>query len=159
MGNVHTISQNDVQIMSAGTGIQHSEFNKNKDKTVNFLQIWMFPNKKNVKPRYDQITFDPTKRKNKLQQILSPHPDDDGVWAHQKAWFYLSDLDKGKQMDYVLNESNNGVYIFVLSGNITVNQQSIETRDGIGIWETDKIQITGDSSSSFLLMEVPMSLS
>ena len=95
MGNVAVIKEGDVQVMSAGTGIFHSEYNKNKDKAVKFLQIWMFPNKRNVTPRYDQITLKEADNRNKLQQILSPSADDEGVWVHQNAWFHLGKLDKG----------------------------------------------------------------
>jgi len=100
MNNVTVIKNGDIQVMSAGTGIQHSEYNKNKDSEVKFLQIWVFPNKKNVTPRYDQITLNIADRKNKLQQILSPNSDDDGVWIHQNAWFHLANFDKGTTTNY-----------------------------------------------------------
>lgn len=158
MGNVSVIKHGDIQVMSAGTGIQHSEFNKNKDKAVKFLQIWVFPNKENVTPRYDQITLNPVDRHNKLQQILSPNPDDEGVWIYQNAWFHLGKFDKGVSVDYLIKAKGNGVYAFVLSGEITIDNQVLKTRDGFGIWETDKISIIGDSDAEFLLMEVPMKL-
>lgn len=156
MGNTTVIKNGDIQVMSAGTGIQHSEYNKNKDKAVKFLQIWVFPNKKNVTPRYDQITLKLEDRHNKLQQILSPNADDEGVWIHQNAWFHLGKFDKGIATDYVIKGKGNGVYIFNLSGNLEVNGQSVETRDGFGIWDTDKINIKANTDSEFLIMEVPM---
>ncbi|MBL7935129.1 MAG: pirin family protein [Bacteroidia bacterium] len=156
MGNTTVIKNGDIQVMSAGTGIQHSEYNKNKDKSVKFLQIWVFPNKKNVTPRYDQITLKLEDRHNKLQQILSPNADDEGVWIHQNAWFHLGKFDKGIATDYVIKGKGNGVYIFNLSGNLEVNGQSVETRDGFGIWDTDKINIKANTDSEFLIMEVPM---
>ena len=158
MGNVTVIRNGDVQVMSAGTGIRHSEFNKNADKTVKFLQIWMFPNKKNVTPRYDQITLKAEDRKNKLQQILSPSPDDDGVWVHQNAWFHLGDFDKGKSAEYTIKAKGNGVYAFVLSGDVTINEQKLNARDGLGIWDTDKLNIIADSNTELLLMDVPMTM-
>ena len=156
MGNVTVIRNGDVQVMSAGTGITHSEYNKNTEKTVKFLQIWVFPNKRNVTPRYDQITLKPEDRKNKLQQILSPNPDDAGVWIHQNAWFHLGDFDAGVSSDYQIKAPGNGVYVFVLNGDLSVNGQQLNRRDGLGIWDTDTLHIAADSKAEFLLMEVPM---
>lgn len=156
MGNTAVIKNGDIQVMSAGTGIQHSEYNKNKDKAVKFLQIWVFPNKRNVTPRYDQITLKLEDRHNKLQQILSPNADDEGVWIHQNAWFHLGKFDKGIATDYIIKGKGNGVYIFNLNGTLEVNGQLVETRDGFGIWDTDKINIKANSDSEFLMMEVPM---
>jgi quercetin 2,3-dioxygenase len=144
--------------MSAGTGIQHSEYNKNKDKTVKFLQIWVFPNKKNVTPRYDQITIKEEDRHNKLQQILSPNADDAGVWIHQNAWFHLGKFDKGTAKDYNLKAKGNGIYIFNLSGDLEVNGQLLNSRDGYGIWDTDKITLNAKTNAEFLIMEVPMNV-
>ena len=155
MGNSGVIQQNDVQLMSAGTGIQHSEYNKNKDKLVNFLQIWVFPKVKNIKPRYDQKTFSPDDRKNKLQMIVSPN--EDGVHINQDAWFYLSDLDAGKNVELKLNNKNSGVYTFVIDGDVTVNGNKLNKKDAIGISETENITVTADSNAKVLLMEVPMS--
>jgi redox-sensitive bicupin YhaK (pirin superfamily) len=157
MGNVAVIRNGDIQVMSAGTGITHSEYNKNADKTVKFLQIWVFPNQKNVKPRYDQITLKKEDRKNKFQQILSPNAEDEGVWIHQNAWFHLSDLDSGKELEYKLKNTANGVYIFVLSGDVTVQNQNLSARDGLGIWNAGTLKFTADSNTELLLMEVPMS--
>ena len=158
MGNVAVIRNGDVQVMSAGTGIRHSEYNKNTDKTVKFLQIWVFPNKKNVEPRYDQITLRPEDRRNKLQQILSPDPDDAGVWIHQNAWFHLGSFDKGTSLEYQVKAPGNGVYAFLLSGDMTIDGQPLQRRDGLGIWDTDKIALRADSNAELLLMEVPMAL-
>jgi redox-sensitive bicupin YhaK (pirin superfamily) len=156
MGNISVIKHGDVQVMSAGTGITHSEYNRNKEKRVKFLQIWVFPNRKNVKPRYDQITLNIADRHNKLQQILSPNPDDDGVWIYQNAWFHLGQFDKGFRADYNLKAIGNGVYTFILSGNVTINNQELESRDGYGIWDVDKFSVKANADSEFLLMEVPM---
>jgi redox-sensitive bicupin YhaK (pirin superfamily) len=158
MGNTAVIRQGDVQVMSAGTGIFHSEKNKNADQEVKFLQIWMFPNKKNVEPRYDQITLDPGKLKNQLHQVLSPNPNDEGVWVHQNAWFHMGEMEKGKQLSYKLKAQENGVYTFILEGDVTVNGQTLNKRDGFGVWDTDKIELTADSHAKVLLMEVPMNM-
>ena len=156
MGNVSVIKRGDVQVMSAGTGITHSEYNRNKDKPVKFLQIWVIPNLRNVEPRYDQITLNVSDRHNKLQQILSPNPDDVGVWIYQKAWFHLGQFDKGFSSDYVLKEKGNGVYAFILSGDVTINNQELNSRDGFGIWDVDKLSIEANTDAELLLMEVPM---
>lgn len=156
MGNVAVIRNGDIQVMSAGTGITHSEYNKNSDKSVKFLQIWVFPNQKNVKPRYDQITLKKEDRKNKLQQILSPNTEDDGVWIHQNAWFHLTDMDAAKELEYKLKNSANGVYVFVLSGDLTVNGNKLNQRDGLGIWNTESLKLKADTNAEVLLMEVPM---
>jgi redox-sensitive bicupin YhaK (pirin superfamily) len=156
MDNVSVIKYGDIQVMSAGTGIFHSEFNRNRDKRVKFLQIWVMPNKKNVTPRYDQITLNSADRHNKLQQILSLSPEDPGVWIYQNAWFNLGQFDKGVSADYTIKAKGNGVYAFILSGDVTINDQQLNTRDGYGLWDVDKISIKADTDAEFLLMDVPM---
>ncbi|HBB90888.1 MAG: hypothetical protein A2X22_09920 [Bacteroidetes bacterium GWF2_49_14] len=157
MGNVSVIRKGDVQVMSAGSGITHSEYNKNKDKAVKFLQIWVFPNKKNVIPRYDQITIDPARRRNEFHQIVSPSGQDAGVWVHQDAWFHLGTFDQGFSIEYSLKKSGNGVYAFLIKGDATIAGISLNERDGLGIWGTDKFTIeAGSTDAEILLMEVPM---
>lgn len=157
MGTSAVIKQGDIQVMSAGTGILHSEYNANEDKEVKFLQIWVVPNKEGVAPRYDQITLNLEDRKNKLQQILSPNSEDDGVWIHQNAWFSMSSLEAGKSLNYHLQDSQqNGVYAFIIKGNVTINGQKLEKRDGFGLWDLEELEITADSDTELLLMEVPM---
>lgn len=156
MGNVQIIRENDVQVMSAGSGIMHSEYNKNTDEEVNFLQIWIFPHQRNVQPRYGQVHFNPEDRHNKLQQILSPSPDDEGVWIHQDAWFFWIDMDADFSTSYSLKDPENGVYAFVLEGDIHINDTLLHTRDGLGIWETDSFAISAQSNARLLLMEVPL---
>lgn len=158
MGNKTVIKNGDIQVMSAGTGVQHSEYNKNEDEAVKFLQIWVIPNKKGVTPRYDQITLNQEDRHNKLQQILSPNADDAGVWIHQDAWFYLGKFDKDFTTEYTFKKQGNGLYVFVLNGDVTVGEQSLNKRDGLGIWNTEKITIKANSEAEFLLMEVPMNI-
>jgi quercetin 2,3-dioxygenase len=158
MGNVGVIKQGDVQVMSAGTGVQHSEYNKNKDRAVKFLQIWIFPKEKGVTPRYDQLSFKPEDRQNRWQQVLSPNPDDDGVWIHQDAWFHLGRLDSGSQLNYALKKQGNGVYAFMIKGEASINGQDLMHRDGLGIWDVDELEVKATEESEILLMEVPMQL-
>jgi redox-sensitive bicupin YhaK (pirin superfamily) len=157
MGNTTVIKNGDIQVMSAGTGIQHSEFNKNSDRLTKFLQIWLFPNKRNVTPRYDQITLNINDRHNKLQQILSPSSEDEGVWINQDAWFHLGKFDDNFTTNYALKKKENGVYIFILKGDISINDQKLNERDGLGIWDIESFNITSNSQDAeILLMEVPM---
>jgi redox-sensitive bicupin YhaK (pirin superfamily) len=157
MNNETIIKSGDIQVMSAGKGIYHSEYNKNKDKLVKFLQIWIFPNKKNVTPRYDQITLNLADRHNKLQQILSPNEDDEGVWIYQNAWFYMGKFDTDFITSYKINTIENGVYIFILNGNLLINNNEVNTRDGIGFTKTENIEIKALSQDAeILIMEVPM---
>ncbi|HQX02530.1 MAG TPA: pirin family protein [Flavobacterium sp.] len=156
MGNAEIIKFGDVQVMSAGTGIRHSEFNPNEDKRTKLLQIWLFPNKRNVEPRYQQITLDVNDRQNKLQQILSPNPEDAGVWIHQDAWFHMGKFEKGITKTYNVKRNENGVYAFVISGSITINGQVLETKDALGITNTEKLEITATSDAEILLMDIPM---
>lgn len=159
MGNTTVIKNGDIQVMSAGTGITHSEYNKNKDSKVKFLQIWMFPNQRNVTPRYDQITLKEEDRTNKLQQILSPNQHDAGVWVHQNAWFHLGKFDDCAETTYQLKDSKNGVYAFVINGDVTINDQELNHRDGLGIWDINELQIKANSDNAeVLLMEVPMNI-
>ncbi|QIX62249.1 pirin family protein [Hymenobacter sp. BT18] len=155
-GNHGIIRQGDVQVMSAGTGIAHSEKNHSHTEQVKFLQIWVFPNKRNITPRYDQQTFQAADRANQFQQILSPSPDDAGVWIHQDAWFHLADFSAGHSAEYALKKTGNGVYVFVLEGDVTVNGQALHSRDGLGVWDTDTLAFQADSAARLLLMEVPM---
>ena len=158
MGNISVIKNGEVQVMSAGSGIFHSEFNKNKDKQVKFLQIWVYPNKKNVIPRYDQITVNTGDNKNKLNQILSPNLNDEGVWIHQNAWFNLGKFDKNFSIDYKLKDNKNGVYIFILNGEVEINNIKLSNRDGLGVWNFEKLNILSETDSEILFMEVPMIL-
>lgn len=156
MGTTAVIRNGDIQVMSAGSGITHSEYNKNSDKPVKFLQIWVYPKTKNVEPRYDQITLNLADRKNKLQQILSPKPDDEGVWIHQDAWFHLTDMDAGTELEYTLKKPGNGVYAFVIKGDVTIAGQALNTRDGLGVWDVNSLKLKATSGTELLLMEVPM---
>lgn len=156
MGNAETIKTGDVQVMSAGTGIRHSEFNPNADQQTKLFQIWLFPKLRNVAPRYQQITLDQSLQKNNFAQILSPHADDEGVWIHQDAWFYLSDFDKDFSKSLALRKEGNGFYIMNIEGEIEVNGEKLATRDAIGLWNTAQVEIKANSVAKFLVMEIPM---
>jgi len=158
MGNVAIIRQGDIQALSAGTGIYHSEYNKNKDKEVRFLQIWIFPKLKQVAPRYDQVSLRSIEKKNQFYQILSPNPSDQGVWIHQDVWFHLGKFQNGIGDTYRLKQTGNGVYIFVLEGSIVLGGQVLDKRDGFGLWDADSFEMTAIIDSKVLLMEVPMAL-
>jgi quercetin 2,3-dioxygenase len=150
------IKSGEVQIMSAGSGITHSEKNASQNEDVNFLQIWVFPKEKNIKPRYDQKLFSPADRVNKFQTIISPDNDNGALWINQDAWFSLGNISTGVSTEYVLRNPGNGVYVFVMEGDITVNEQPLNKRDGLGIWEVDRLTITANSSAEVLLIELPM---
>ncbi len=159
MGNTTVIKQGDVQIMSAGTGIYHSEYNKNKDKLTKFLQIWIIPNKQNVTPRYDQITLDLKDRHNKLQQILSPNPEDAGVWIYQDAWFHMGKFDLGFKTNYHLKKDGNGVYVFVLTGDVKIDEQLLNQRDALALTDINSFTLESLSQDAeVLIIEVPMQL-
>ena len=158
MGHREVIQSGDVQVMSAGTGITHSEYNASKDKFVKLLQIWVFPKLHNVTPRYGQATFKKEDRINKFQQIVSPGPTAEGLWIHQDAWFHLGALQKGFQTKYTVKKEGNGVYAFMIEGDATINGVSLNKRDGLGISDTGKLSILADSNAEILLMDVPMEL-
>jgi redox-sensitive bicupin YhaK (pirin superfamily) len=124
---------------------------------VKFLQIWVFPNKKQVEPRYDQISIRDIEKENQFYQILSPNNEDQGVWIHQNAWFSLGKFNEKTTVEYKLHLRNNGIYVFILEGSASIQGQKLEKRDGFGIWNTDTISVVANKDSKILLMEVPMS--
>ena len=156
-GRDKIIRQGDVQIMSAGSGIAHSEMNANKDKEVKFLQIWVFPKEKNIEPRYDQKSFAHEDRLNKIKTVVAPD-DENAIWINQDAWFSLADFTAATTAEYKMHKQGNGVYVFVLKGNVTVNDQVLETRDGLGVYETDTLNIKADTDAEILLIDVPMQI-
>lgn len=158
MGNTSTIKTGDIQVMSAGTGIQHSEFNPNKEQQTKLFQIWLFPKTRDVEPRYQQITLNKSLQKNNFAQILSPNQDDEGVWIHQDAWFYLSDFDENFSKTLSLQKEGNGFYIMNMEGEIQINGEVLGKRDAIGIWDTSELEIKANTSAKFLVMEIPMVL-
>lgn len=156
MGNKKVICEGEIQVMSAGTGVMHSEYNRNMDRPVKFLQIWLFPNQKNVEPRYDQQSINFLKKKNAFYQILSPNPTEQGVWIHQDAWFSMGDFEQGVEVIYPIHKKGNGIYLFVIEGSCEVAGVLLDRRDGFGAWNTESIPFKATGSCRVLLMEVPM---
>jgi redox-sensitive bicupin YhaK (pirin superfamily) len=155
-GNREVIHTNDVQIMSAGFGLTHSEYNHSQTEQVNFLQIWVFPKEKDIEPRYEQKTFRPEDRVNKLQTVVSPDKNNGAVWINQEAWFSLGTLKSGFEEEYKLHKTGNGVYAFVLEGEVEIDGEKLNKRDGLGISDTDSFSIRASADAGLLLMEVPM---
>ncbi|MBO9729180.1 MAG: pirin family protein [Chitinophaga sp.] len=155
-GKQEVIRKHDVQIMSAGTGVIHSEFNASKTEDVSFLQIWVIPAERNVTPRYDQKTFDPASRENALQVIISPDKSSDALWLHQDAWFSLGKFDAGKTLDIIPKAVGIGSYLFLLSGEIKIADEVLQTRDAIGLSDYDKATIEVIKPAEFLLIDVAM---
>lgn len=156
MGNSAVIREGDVQVMSAGTGIFHSEFNANKDKEVKLLQIWVIPHTKNVTPRYDQISIRDIAKKDAFYQIVSPNKDEQGVWIYQDAWFHLGDFSSGWKENYTMKKSANGLYVFVIDGKFRVGDFILNTRDGLALNDIETIEFESVEEGRVLLMEVPL---
>lgn len=157
MGNKGVIRKGDVQVMSAGTGIHHSEYNHNADHAVAFLQIWLFPNKRNVQPRYDQMSYAEKIVPNKFQTLIVPEGKEGAMWLHQDAWFHLGVFEKDSQQRYTFKKEGNGLYVFVLKGSVSIEDTTLEKRDGMGIWEANDLELKiMEDGTELLLMEVPM---
>ena len=157
MGHIEVIKPGEIQIMSAGSGLRHSEYNHSDSEAVNLLQIWVFPKEKNIEPRYDQRVFNDEGKKNKFQTVISPDKSNqETMWINQNAYFSLAKIDEGKEITYDLNIKNNGVYLFLIDGKINIDGQQFEKRDGIGIENTDNILIKAESDSYLLAIEIPM---
>ena len=157
MGHISVIRPGEIQVMSAGSGITHSEYNAQEDKPLNFFQIWVFPNKQDVKPRYDQREFDFIHNKNKLVTVVSPESVDSGLWLHQDVWFSIGTFDKDSTIEYKVKKEGNGVFVMVIDGDFDVNGINLTHRDAVGIWETDIIKVTSQSEDArILLIDVPM---
>ncbi|MES2828853.1 MAG: pirin family protein [Bacteroidota bacterium] len=156
MENIAVIESGEIQVMSAGTGIYHKEFNKDPAQPVQFLQIWLFPNKRNVEPRYQQTNYKNLLRPNEFIQILSPFQEDNNVWVYQNAWFHMGQFDNNTEKVYHLKDKTNGLYVFLIKGSATVGDQALSERDGYGIWDTESVSINVSAGSQILLMEVPM---
>ena len=154
-GRDKIIKQGDVQIMSAGSGIMHSEMNANKNKEVKFLQIWVYPEKRNIEPRYEQKTFSAEDRKNKLQTVVAPN-DSNALWINQQAWFTLGNFDTNFSTIYTLHNNKNGVYVFLIKGSVSINNIELNERDGLGVSATETLNIKALSDADILLIEVPI---
>lgn len=158
MGNLGKIRKGDIQVMSAGTGITHSEFNGLETEPAKFLQIWVIPRKMGLTPRYEDLNISTEAVKNDFQQIVSPNPDDEGGWISQDAWFNWADFEKGFSKEYRIHKTGNGVYIFVISGKAKIGDTELSSRDGLGIYDTDSFTVEATEDAKILLMEIPMEL-
>lgn len=154
MGHEGVIRKGEIQVMSAGTGVVHSEKNASDEQPVKFLQIWIFPKVGGLTPRYDQMSV--AEQKNDFQQILSPNADDEGVWIHQDAWFHLAKFDGRMSKTYRLKKEGNGVYVFIIEGKARVGDQVLEKRDGYGIYDAHEFTLEALEDAEILVMEVPM---
>jgi redox-sensitive bicupin YhaK (pirin superfamily) len=157
MGHTQAIHPDEVQVMSAGTGVIHSEYNHNKDEDVNLIQIWILPKERQIAPRYDQRVFDATERKNKLQMLVSPRDnEDEGLKINQDAWIYRTELEKGKALELKAHSEQHGFYLFVIEGSIATDGQQLNRRDALGISGTDTVKIEAGENTDLLILEVPM---
>ena len=155
-GGQGIIKAGDVQIMSAGTGVQHSEANESATEPVTLFQIWVFPKERNIKPRYDQRNFDIGERVNKWQVIVSPNDEDKALWINQDARFALTKLEAGNTLNYQNSFKGNGVYLVVINGAIELDGKKLEKRDAAGIYEADSFTIKATEDAELLAIEVPM---
>ena len=142
--------------MSAGTGVYHSEYNRNKDQHVKLLQLWVFPKEKNIPPRYDQKNIKDLKKVNALYPIITPDQKGPGMWIHQDAWFHMGDFTQATTLEYTIHKKGNGVYAFLIEGTVEIAGETLEKRDALGIWDTDGFSISASPESRILLIEVPV---
>ena len=156
MGNEYVIKAGEVQIMSAGTGVAHSEFNNSNEADVSFLQIWIIPEKKGIEPQYAQKDFSKLRKINKLQTLVSPYETDDSLLIHQDAYFSILEIETENTGLYKVNTDGNGVYVFVIEGDIEIADQRLNTRDGLGIQETHQFEYKAHKDSKVLFIEVPL---
>ena len=155
-GNKEVIKAGEIQIMSAGSGLTHSEFNNSKKEFVNLFQIWVFPKEKNITPRYDQKIFDPEERKNKFQIVVSPDEKDGALWINQDSYFTLGNFDEGNSVKYEIKKNGNGVYIMITEGSAEIDGEVLSRRDAIGLSDLSSVEIKLLAKSELLLIEVPM---
>lgn len=156
MGNKTVIKDNEVQAMSAGSGIAHSEYNNSDKEDANFLQIWVMPKKMNITPSYSQKQFDPLLRKNKWQLIVSPDGQDNSVAINQDAFFSRIDLTEKTEISYTKRREENGIYLFVLSGEIKIGDEVLKTKDALGNADISELSLKANHESQVLLIDVPM---
>ena len=157
-GNEGVISTGDVQIMSAGSGIQHAEYNASETELVNFLQLWIIPKEKNIQPRYDQLSFTKEQLRNQLRPIVSATEKEGTLWINQDAELYLGEFDASIEISHDIKSANHGIYLFVIEGSLTIGDITLNKRDGIGIYDTDSVLATVHKQSKLLLIEVPIKL-
>lgn len=157
MGNQHIITAGEIQIMSAGSGLTHSEYNNSDSEDVNFLQIWVYPDKKDIAPRYGQQRFDKADRRNRFQLVVSPERDTLAIWINQQAWFSMADLDAETSITYHRKSEKSGLYFFIIDGDLSIAGHTVKRRDGLGLTDTADVELTARSPAEVLCIEVPMS--
>lgn len=156
MGNIGVIKPNEIQAMSAGSGLMHSEYNHSKTEEINLLQIWVFPKVENIEPRYDQRVFSEEEKKDKFKTIVAPVKADDVMWINQDAYFSIGKFDTANSIPYSIKHKGNGAYVFIIEGNAIINGQQLDKRDAMGVWDTDSFNIEVGKGSEILVIDVPM---
>ncbi len=156
MGFSEVVHAGEVQVMSAGTGIHHSEFNASQTEEINLFQLWIFPNQQEVTPRYQQLGYENLDMKDAFLQLVSPNPDDEGLWIHQTAWIHMIDMSPNTKKTYTIKHPGNGVYLMNIEGEKVIAKQALGSRDALGVWETPNVEIQASEQGRLLLIEVPM---
>ncbi|MGB3949200.1 MAG: pirin family protein [Bacteroidia bacterium] len=156
MGNIGVIHPNEIQAMSAGSGISHSEYNHSKTEAINLLQIWVFPKERNITPRYDQRVFTEADKMGKFKTIVAPVKADDVMWINQDAYFAIGKFKADATTDYTIQHKGNGAYVFIIEGEVKINNQQLSSRDALGIWDTDSFNIEVVKDAEILIIDVPM---
>lgn len=156
MGSVSVIRDNEVQVMSAGSGVTHSEYNHSKTEKANFLQLWIFPEIRNAEPGYDQKAFEDNKFEGKFGCIVSPDGTEGSLRINQQAWLSVGVFEAGRHVSYNLRKKENGLYVFVIHGSVEAGGELLNERDGMGVWETGEVNLTVKDTAKILLIEVPM---
>ena len=156
MGNKHVIRRGEVQVMSAGSGLTHSEYNNSDNEELKFLQIWIYPSEMDIAPRYGQKKFDNDHRKNAFRTLVSPDLSSETIWINQNAWLSMADIQMGEQITYSKHLRGNGVYFFVIEGGIQVDGRSMDSRDGVGLVKGESYSVKALSEAQVLSIEVPM---
>lgn len=156
MGNIGVIRPNEIQAMSAGSGLMHSEYNHSKTEPINLLQIWVFPKERNIAPRYDQKVFSASDKEGRLKTIVAPVKVEDVMWINQDAYFSIGKFSNASRQEYKMQHAGNGAYVFVIEGSASIDGQKLSKRDALGVWETDQFTIDIEAGSEILVIDVPM---
>ena len=156
MGNIGVIRPNEIQAMSAGSGLMHAEYNHSKTEEINLLQIWVYPKEINIKPRYDQFIFPEEDKNGKFKTIVSPIKSTDTLFINQDAYFSIGKFNEATKIDYSIKVKNNGAYIFIIEGEVKINNQQLQRRDALGIWDTETFSIEVTKAAEILIIDVPM---
>ena len=158
LGNEGIIHEGEIQVMSAGTGIYHSEYNGSKEEETSFLQIWILPREKGLQPRYGQKSLSEKMQKDKLNELISPSKEGEGLWLNSESWFYMGEFEKEKRITYRVNRTGNGIYIFMIKGQANIEGNHLDERDGAGVSGTGQFDLVVGENTRILLMEIPMTI-